>query len=103
MKEILPEEIIIEGQWQSNGNEIIADDVCKRIEWLISEVLEEIGVDATGWKTLYQDPKDDRKWVLYYTQSETYGGGPPTLKVISDEEIQDRYKVQSTQNQNRII
>jgi len=78
MKEILPEETIIEGQWQYNGKEIIVDDVCKRIEWLISEVLEEIGVDTSGWKTLYQDPKDNRKWVLYFPQSEIHGGGPPS-------------------------
>lgn len=96
MKEILPEETIIEGQWQSNGKEIIVDDVCKRIEWLISEVLEEIGVDTSGWKTLYQDPKDNRKWVLYFPQSEMHGGGPPALMVVSDDEISGRYKVQIT-------
>ncbi|UFH59579.1 Imm27 family immunity protein [Sulfurovum mangrovi] len=91
MKEILSEETIIEGQWQSNGKEIIVDDVCKRIEWLISEVLEEIGVDTSGWKTLYQDPKDNRKWVLYFPQSEIHGGGPPALMVVSDDEISGKY------------
>jgi hypothetical protein len=92
MKEISAEETSIIGQWISSEEGIIIDDACKRIEWLISEVLEKTGVDASSWETLYRDPKDDRKWVLYYPQSEMHGGGPPSLKVVSDEEL----KVQST-------
>lgn len=82
MKEISPEETNIEGQWLSSDNGINVDEVCKRIEWLTSEVLEKIGVDASGWETLYQDPKDGRKWVLYYPHSGLHGGGPPALKVV---------------------
>ncbi|WP_262495014.1 Imm27 family immunity protein [Algoriphagus boritolerans] len=59
------------------------DEICKRIEKLKSDYLIKVAVDETGWETLYQDPNDNRYWLLTYPNSEYHGGGPPTLKVIT--------------------
>lgn len=86
MKLLSISEIIIVGSWLNNGIEVLADENCDRVNWLTSEVLQKIGVDETGWETLYLDPKDKRFWVLSYPQSEFHGGGPPTLKLVSSNE-----------------
>ena len=93
MNELSPDETLVEGKWLFDGKEVTADDVCERIKWLVSEVLEKVGVDESGWETLYKDPKDNRLWVHYYPQGEMLGGGPPALKVITDEEAQDIFSV----------
>jgi Immunity protein 27 len=92
MKEISSDETIIEGQWLYDGKEVNGDEACERIKWLTSEVLERVCVDESGWETLYRDLKNNRQWLLYYPQSEIHGGGPPTLKVISDEEVRGKFK-----------
>ena len=79
-------EDIIVGKWLDNGTEVLADENCKRIDWLTSEVLHAVGVDESGWQYLYQDPNDKRFWILSYPHSELHGGGPPTLKLVSSNE-----------------
>ena len=86
MNELSSNEILLEGKWISSGNKVTRDEVCKRIEWLVSEVLSKINADELGWETLFQDLKDKRFWVLFYPQSELHGGGPPSLRLISEDE-----------------
>ncbi|MHB1530434.1 MAG: Imm27 family immunity protein [Acidiferrobacteraceae bacterium] len=64
----------------------MADDVCKRIIALTESHLQEIGRDASGWNTLYQDPTGGRYWELSYPQSELHGGGPPELRYLTAEQ-----------------
>ena len=94
MNKLMPDEYLLEGQWHYDGQKVTADDVCKRIEWLISEALEVLGSDELGWEKLYRDSNDNRLWLLYYPQDEIHGGGPPSLKLITESESKRKFNVQ---------
>ena len=78
-------EVLIEGHWELKQGELVADLNCTRIEQLIREHLSLL--KEGEWMNLYEDPRDRRKWLLFYQQSEMHGGGPPSLRVVSKEEI----------------
>src|SRR5579863_9694687 len=82
------------GQWLSSAGKVTADDVCRRIEYLIHNVFSHLAVDASGWLTLYQDSTDGRYWELSYPESGEAGGGPPRLRVLTYEEAKARFGVQ---------
>ena len=81
--ELKSDETLLNGQWLIQGERIVADEVCRRIEWLIESQLESLA--TTGWETLYQDTRDGRLWERTYPQSEMHGGGPPQLSIVSPE------------------
>ncbi|MDD5305611.1 MAG: Imm27 family immunity protein [Elusimicrobia bacterium] len=85
MKKLQPHETELIGAWVKGPDGIVGDAACQRIEWLVSEVLELIGVekDSGGWETLYRDPADGRCWLKSYPQGEFHGGGAPSLKNIA--------------------
>lgn len=93
MNKLAPEETALEGKWLFHGKEVSAEEICKRIEWLISEVLEELGSDDSGWERLYRDPDDERFWVHYYPNSRMHGSGPPSLRLISESEAKVKFNV----------
>lgn len=72
---------------------IIKDQVCERVEWLISNHLIKIASDDTGWEVLYQDPEDKRYWELSYPSSELHGGGAPSLVNLTLEEAREKYNL----------
>jgi hypothetical protein len=90
---IRSDEIEIRGSWIRRGQEVIADDNCRRIEHLIESHLKRVGHDTSGWDTLYRDPKDGRYWELIYPQSDLHGGGPPTLRHVGPDELRKKYGV----------
>ena len=63
------------GNWVVQAGSVVADDVSKRIEVLISSTLKEIGSSEDGWDVLYVDPSDGRYWELTYPDSGAHGGG----------------------------
>lgn len=77
----------------SDGGNIVADDNCRRIEWLTATVLKKICSDYSGWETLYQNPEDGRYWELTYPESGYHGGGPPSLRNITGEMATTKYKM----------
>ncbi len=83
MIDIQPNEELIEGKWVLDSNTLVADEACQRIDWLVSKVLKFIGTDESGWDRLYQDISDGRYWLLYYPSGELHGGGPPSLRALS--------------------
>lgn len=79
------------GNWSLNAVKVIADATCRRIEWLISNHLVQLGSDASGWDELYRDPDDGRLWELTWPQSEMHGGGPPRLSCLTADEARGKY------------
>ncbi len=86
-------ETFLEGKWVESGGKVIADEVAKRVEHLVTYVLKKIEHSQDGWDTLYQDPADGRYWEHFYLQSEMHGGGPPSLKVISSDAAKKKYAI----------
>ncbi|MES2574737.1 MAG: Imm27 family immunity protein [Bacteroidota bacterium] len=86
-------ETILIGSWKKNGDKIIADEICERIEQLKSNYLKKVSVDITGWEVLYQDPHDNRYWLLTYPNSELHSGGPPILKMITATEVYEKFGI----------
>lgn len=87
-----PEEARLEGHWEYIDNQAIPDATCNRIEKLITEHLRKIGVDDSGWDTLYLDPRDGRYWELIYLSSGMHGGGPPSLIQINRDMAEVKYR-----------
>ena len=83
MDDLRPEETELVGQWLAVGAQMERDPTAARIAWLVSERLEPLGTDTSGWDRLYRDPRDGRLWEHTYPQSEMHGGGPPRLAIVS--------------------
>ena len=87
------EETEIRGRWTTDAGKVEADQTCRRIEQLVAGYLREVGRDASGWDVLYSDPSDGRYWELIYPESHLHGGGPPTLRNLTEEEARKKYRV----------
>ena len=73
MAELAPEEVDLRGNWVvQKDHSVVGDATEQRIEWLITQKLERITKDWSGWETLYRDPRDCRLWELMYPQSEMH-------------------------------
>jgi Immunity protein 27 len=92
--ELKSDEIILVGLWKIDNGKVVADEVCQRIEKLVTNYLRKVNVDKTGWEILYNDSNDNRYWLLTYPNSDWNGGGPPTLKMITQTEITKKFELQ---------
>ena|SRR5688572_8086782 len=81
------------GKWILEGGQVRADAACERIRWLTSQHLRKVAMSNQwgAWETLFQDPDDGRYWEETYPQSEMHGGGPPTLRSLSEEQAKAKY------------
>lgn len=79
------------GQWLLKGNKVVADETCRRIEWLVDLHLIHLGSDASGWDDLYRDPIDGRLWERTWPKSEMHGGGPPRLRCVTVDDARKKY------------
>jgi hypothetical protein len=93
MNELEPNESVLTGQWVMEGNRVVADETCQRIEWLVTSRLERLEKDGSGWETLYRNPRDGRLWEHTYPQGAMHGGGPPELHVISSDVAAGKYGI----------
>jgi len=91
--EIRKNETKIVGHWMFDGSKMIADENCKRIDWLRSNYLILISTDESGWLNLYQDPEDKRYWQLNFEHGEMHGGGPPSLILLSEAKAKAEYNI----------
>jgi hypothetical protein len=55
--------------------------------------LQLIFTDEYSWLKLYRDPDDRRCWQLDFEHGELQGGGPPSLKLLSELETKSKYKI----------
>lgn len=92
-KRIDSSETLLIGNWVSRGNVLVADETCKRIEYLTKHILKEVATSDDGWDTLYVDAGDFRYWELTYPNSESHGGGAPSLKCLSRQEVAGKYNI----------
>lgn len=88
-----PNEKELRGSWKIEGDSMKANEICERIESLISSYLIGIGEDESGWNKLYQDPEDKRYWELSYPESEMHGGGTPLLRNLNLQEAKEKYHI----------
>lgn len=91
-----PSETVLTGEWFVSADGVVADETCKRIEVLTASVLKHLGNDMSGWESLFQDPADGRLWELYYSKGEMHGGGPPSLRNITELQARSKYKLPAT-------
>lgn len=91
--ELKSDEIVLVGSWKMDDGKVVADEVCQRIEKLITNCLKKVAVDKTGWEILYRDSNDNRYWLLTYPNSDWHGGGPPTLKKITQNEVTEKFEL----------
>lgn len=87
------DEIEVIGSWVIINGRMTEDETCHRISSLIKTELQYVTTTKDGWEKLYRDPRDNRLWELTYPQSETQGGGPQALRLISPEKAQEKYEV----------
>lgn len=88
---IAPSETEIRGRWVVIDDQVEGDSACRRIDWLVSHHLKELGHDASGWDQLFVDPDDGRFWELTYPEGEQHGGGPPCLRYLEASRARARY------------
>ena len=79
-----PSETELVGAWVLRFRRVKADNVLKRIEWLVENVLLAYANTDANWEKQFVDPTDGRVWKLHYPQSHLHGGGPPTLTMVND-------------------
>jgi hypothetical protein len=93
MMNLRPDETDLVGTWTFDGKQVRGDEACERIAHLTEHVLDKLGVSREygAWETLFRDPADGRLWERTYPNSGWHGGGPPRLRVVSDEEARAKY------------
>jgi len=84
-------EKILTGKWVYEKGTVSKNQACERIEWMLENQLKQLGMDASGWDSLYLNPSDNSFWELIFPQSQIQGGGPPTLIYLSKEEARLKY------------
>ena len=87
-----PSETLLEGKWEYTSKKMIADDTCRRIEFL-KDFLDKIAITDDGWSALYKDPQDGRYWELSYPDGSLHGGGAPALKCLDSDAVMQKYSV----------
>ena len=88
-----PDESELEGHWISRDGRVVGDEACERVEWLTKHRLQELARDASGWETLFIDPRDGRLWERTYRTGEWHGGGPPSLQLIVKAAALKKYRL----------
>lgn len=81
------------GSWILKDGHLTEDETSRLIEYLIQEKLQRIAVTSDGWEILYRDPQDQRFWELTFPKGEMQGGGPRTLRIISEEAAKLKFDV----------
>lgn len=89
-----PEELELIGKWVQEGSGLRNDSVASRIEFLLLHILQKVATSPKwgDWEVLYRDPADGRLWERTFPEGHLQGGGPPRLKVLTEEEALLKYE-----------
>jgi hypothetical protein len=87
----MTEERVLIGKWIEQGDRVVGDEICKRIEKLIADCLRRVGNREGGWTVLYLDDETGIYWELTFPESGMHGGGPPALTRLEFEEVKTLY------------
>jgi hypothetical protein len=82
---------VLTGRWVIKDGQAIGDSVCDAIDRLVSDHLEQVAKDKSGWYTLFRDRRDGQLWERSYPSSHLHGGGPPQLAKVSAGEAAKRF------------
>ena len=99
MMKLQPSETVVTGNWLIRNGRVYPDAAEERIEWLIANCLQKVKDSPNwgAWETLYKDPDDGRYWERTYPQSEMQGGGPRQLRLLSAEQVTQKYTIPQVQ------
>lgn len=71
--------------WVREGAKLVArGDAAKIDDWLANKLVK-VGVDPSGWATLYRHSDTGEFWELSYPQAEAHGGGPRCLRCLGSD------------------
>ena len=89
------EERVLTGSWNYSQNVLRGNEVCERIEWLVSKQLRKIATSPQWgeWETLFQDPADGRYCGRLFPCNDLNGNGPPQLREITESEARMKYRI----------
>ena len=79
----------IKGKWFFDGEQVVGDEECKRIDSRIATSTFVASRDG-GCTRLYR-AADGRVWELTHPHGEMHGGGPPRLESFSSNEVGANY------------
>ncbi len=82
---------IIVGKWIVQDGKVIGDDNYEEIKRMKESELIKIADRDGGWTILYRNKNKNNYWELTYPQGEMHGGGPPSLELLNEVEIKERY------------
>ena len=72
------------------------DPASRRLAWLVENSLHHVADDASGWFSLFQDPRDGRYWERDFPNSGQAGGGAARLTVVSLSAASCKYRFDPT-------
>jgi hypothetical protein len=86
-------EVEFVGAWVKAEGRVVGDETCKRIEALVRGTLQHVADHPTdgAWQSLFRDPADGRLWERTYPHGDWHGGGPPTIRFITEAEARGVY------------
>lgn len=98
MKKLQPSEEVLTGSWIVQDGQARYDEICERIEWLVTQHLQKIADSPQwgAWERVYRNPDDGTYWECTYPQGEMHGGGPPQLKRLTTAEAKQKYGLSSS-------
>jgi hypothetical protein len=78
-------------RWIRKDGKAKPDDTARRITMLLREWFKPLAETKSGGERLLRDPSDGRLWEASYRKR--IHGGPPTLRVISEEVARKKYGI----------
>jgi hypothetical protein len=68
--------------WTLSGSKMVVGGDHEIIQDLITNQLDQVKVDSSGWLSLYRHRDSGEFWELSYPQGEMHGGGPRMLRRV---------------------